>query len=354
MMVTTAGIPADLDDGWVVGDPGEAGFDATMLADMRRRITEGELDNVHAVLIARDGVLAYEQYRAGEDRNGLAPPVHTVFDASTRHNGNSITKSLVSLLVGIALQREWIPDVDTPVFSYFPEYEDICTPSKRRITLRHLLAMADGLEWDELTPPYEASKNLREAADPYRYILQRNLVVRPGRAFNYNSGATELLAEILRRRSGRTIDALAADELLEPLGIEDTEWNRYLHNGYPQASGALRLRPRDWAKLGQFVLNRGSWNRRQLVSSEWIAESTKAHNNGSGQFLYGYQWWLARSYSQGRIVEWIGGMGWAGQRLIILPSLRMVVLVHAYLPERMNLPESILLNQYILPAVLRS
>src|ERR1700744_4805437 len=101
-------VPADLQDGWRVEDPGEAGFDSAMLADMRRRIAEGELDNVHAVLIARDGALVYEQYRAGEDRNGLAPPVHTEFDASTRHNGNSITKSLVSLLVGIALQREWI------------------------------------------------------------------------------------------------------------------------------------------------------------------------------------------------------------------------------------------------------
>jgi CubicO group peptidase (beta-lactamase class C family) len=353
-MVSTSDIPADLQDGWMVGDPGEAGFDSAMLADMRRRIAEGELDNVHAVLIARDGALLYEQYAAGEDRNGLAPPVHTNFNASTRHNGNSITKSLVSLLVGIALQRGWIADLDAPIFSYFPEYEDICTPEKRRITIRHLLAMADGLDWDELTPPYEASKNLREAPDPYRYILGRHLIMPPGLAFNYNSGATELLAEILRRRTGRTIDALALQELFQPLSIKDTEWNRHLQNGYPMASGALRLRPRDWAKLGQLVLNRGSWNGQQLVSSQWIAESTKAHNNGPGQFLYGYQWWLARSYSQGRIVAWIGGMGWAGQRLIILPSLRMVVLVHAYLPERMNLPESILLNQYILPAVLRS
>ena len=345
--------PADLGDGWPVGDPMQAGLDRIILADMRQRIAEGKLDNVHAVLIARNGALVYEQYSAGKDQNGLAAPAHVTFDAATRHNGNSITKSVTSLLIGIALERRWIQDLETPVFSYFPEYEDISTPEKQAITLRHLLAMSDGLDWLELVPPYDSMRQMREAPDPCRYVLERDLAMPPGRAFNYNSGATELLAEILRRGTGKTIDVLAQQELFDPLGISDVEWNRRFPNGDPQASGALRARPRDFTKIGQLVLDRGIWKGLAIVSPSWIEQSTAPHNNGPGQFLYGYQWWLGRSYCHGKVVEWIGAMGWAGQRLMILPELDMVVLVHAWLPDRMNLPESILLNQFILPAVRR-
>jgi CubicO group peptidase (beta-lactamase class C family) len=176
----------------------------------------------------------------------------------------------------------------------------------------------------------------------------------PGRAFNYNSGATELLAEVLRRCTGKTVDVLVQEELLQPLGISDVEWNRHFRNGNPQAAGALRARPRDFAKIGQLILDRGVWKELAIVSPSWIEESTTPHNNGPGQFLYGYQWWLGRSWCHETVIEWIGAMGWAGQRLIIVPALDMVVLVLAWLPERMNLPESILLNQYILPAIIHA
>ena len=92
-------------------------------------------DNVHAIIVARDGVLVYEQYAAGQDQYGLEPAKHTVFDAATRHNGNSMTKSVTSLLVGIALQRGWITTLDTPVLDFFPEYADLRTPEKSAITL---------------------------------------------------------------------------------------------------------------------------------------------------------------------------------------------------------------------------
>jgi CubicO group peptidase (beta-lactamase class C family) len=140
--------------------------------------------------------------------------------------------------------------------------------------------------------------------------------------------------------------------LFDPLGIQDVEWNRRLPDGDPMACGALRARPRDWAKIGQLVLNCGTWNGKQIVSSEWIAMSTTIQNNGPGQFLYGFHWWLGRSFAGGKVLDWIGAMGWGGQRLMIIPTLNMVVLVNAWMPERMNLPEAVLLNEYILPAVI--
>ncbi|MGT2439627.1 hypothetical protein ACU4GH_31955 [Bradyrhizobium betae] len=107
--------PVDLHDGWRVGNPARYGFDPALLQDMRRRVANGRLDNVHAIIVARDGVLVYEQYAAGQDQNGLEPAKHTVFNAATKHNGNSMTKSVIALLVGVALQRGWIKTLDAPV-----------------------------------------------------------------------------------------------------------------------------------------------------------------------------------------------------------------------------------------------
>jgi CubicO group peptidase (beta-lactamase class C family) len=181
-------------------------------------------------------------------------------------------------------------------------------------------------------------------------MLDRPIAAPPGRTFNYNSAATELLGAILHRRTGTPIDVLARQALFEPLGIADVEWNRRLPDGSPMACSALRARPRDWAKLGELVLRQGAWQGRQVVPAAWIAESTRPQNNGPFQFLYGYHWWLGRSFCGGRVLDWVGAMGWGGQRLIIVPALDLVLLVHAWLPNRMNLPEAILLNQFVLPA----
>jgi CubicO group peptidase (beta-lactamase class C family) len=108
---------------------------------------------------------------------------------------------------------------------------------------------------------------------------------------------------------------------------------------------------RPWARLGQLVLDRGTWKGREIVPSAWLAASMSAHNNGPGQFLYGFRWWLGRSFCRGNMIEWAGAMGWAGERLIVVPAQDMIVLVNAWLPDRTNLPESILFNHYILPAV---
>jgi CubicO group peptidase (beta-lactamase class C family) len=345
--------PANLQDGWPVGYPEQYGFDPTILKDMRRRVSEAKLDNVHAIIVARDGVLVYEQYSAGEDQVGLAPAVHTTFDATTRHNGNSMTKSVTSLLFGVALERGWIKGLDTSVLSCFPEYDILRTSGKNRITLRHLLTMSDGLDWFEFKPPHDSMKRMREASDAYRYILERPIVAPPGRTYNYNSGSTELLGAVMRKASGAPLDILAQQHLFDPMGIQDVEWNRRFADGNPMASSSLRARPRDWAKLGQLVLDRGAWKGKQLVQPKWIADSIKVRNNGPGQFLYGYHWWLGRSYCGGQVIEWAGAMGWAGQRLIVIPRLNMLVLVNAWLPDRMNFPEAVLLNEYILPAALQ-
>jgi CubicO group peptidase (beta-lactamase class C family) len=151
---------------------------------------------------------------------------------------------------------------------------------------------------------------------------------------------------------------LAKEELFDPLGIVDVAWNRHLHNGNPLASAALEVPPRDWAKIGQLVLNHGAWYGKQIVSSSWIDLSTAAAEPAAttdgkpSQLSYGFQWWLGRSRSDGRDIDWTGAMGFNSQKTIIAPALDLVVVFNAPRESKqMVAPEIELLDQHIVPAI---
>ncbi|HJU17836.1 MAG TPA: serine hydrolase [Stellaceae bacterium] len=163
---------------------------------------------------------------------------------------------------------------------------------------------------------------------------------------------TALLAGIVQRTSGRPIDSLARDELFGPLGIADVEWVRYA-DGTPNAVSGLRMRPRDLAKIGQIVLNGGVWNEKRIVSARWIEQSLAPQINGEGLFFYGFQWWLGRSLVERREIKWISAVGWGGQRLYIVPSLHLVVVVMAGLydnPPLQSVVGEVVLRRYALRA----
>jgi CubicO group peptidase (beta-lactamase class C family) len=330
------GSPPDLHDGWTIGPPEQQGLDPARLCAMGDGIAQGRLANVDSIVVVRHGVLVYERYFADRDRT---------FDVTTRHIGYSLTKSVTSLVLGIAVDRGLIKDLDAPILSFFPEYADLRTTQKEEISLRRLLTMTDGLEEID-------SGQVMRATDPYRLILQQKIAREPGTSFYYNSGATELIAAVLRKVTGKTLDDLAREGLFEPLGIHDVDWNR-LSNGNARASSGLSLRPRDWAKIGQLALNRGAWQGRQLVSASWIAKSTTAQVRAPEQYLYGFQWWIGRSPSgNGRVVTWTAAVGFNGQKIIVIPALDMVVVLNAsHESKDMVAPDIDLLEEHIIAAV---
>ena len=159
--------------------------------------------------------------------------------------------------------------------------------------------------------------------------MESPLITKPGTVWNYSGGCTELLAAILERAVGRPVDEFARDALFVPLGIVDYEWAR-LKNGAPSASGGLRLRPRDLAKLGQLVLEGGRVGEQALLSEAWIGDALSPQIGAPDRlFFYGYHWWLGRSLVMGREVAWAAGMGLGGQRLYVVPDLGMVVVITA-------------------------
>jgi len=320
--------PAAIDD-WPVAAPGEVGLDPSLLCAIGEKLAAPDRPNLHAVVVVRRGKLIYESYTSGADQQWGADLGVVAYDATMQHDVRSVTKSVVSLLLGIAIDRGLVADVEMPVMPFFPEYATLATPKLERIRLRHLLTMTAGFAWHEDVGwvPANTERQMYEAADPYRYVLERPVVHEPDQRWVYNGGASLLLGAVLKQAAGTSIDSFAKETLFGPLGIDDYTWIT-LSNGDPIASGGLRLRPRDMAKLGQLVLNGGNWNDRRIVSPEWIAASTEPRFDAEG-LRYGYHWWWGRSLLGSGTFEWIAAFGLGGQRIFIVPEADLVVVVTA-------------------------
>lgn len=343
---------------WTIANPESAGLRSEPLRDLIEWLNGFEQANIHSILVVRHGRLLFEHYRPGDDNCWGEPLGKVAHGPESKHDLRSVTKSVMSLLFGVALDRELIKDINEAIFDWFPEYSDLRTPQKERISLRHLLTMSAGFEWNEFIPftdPNNSEMRMLASADQHRYVLEQPVVAPGGQVWNYNGGGTLLLGAVIAKAADRALDDVAHKFLFEPLGITDFTWTKNSENGILEVGG-LRLCSRDLAKIGQLVLNGGNWHGRQIVSERWVKESTAAHIGPPDlTYFYGYQWWLGRSLLVGeREVQWICAMGLGGQRIFAVPALDLVVVVTAGLytnPSLGQLPLRIF-NRYVLRAVL--
>jgi CubicO group peptidase (beta-lactamase class C family) len=185
-------------------------------------------------------------------------------------------------------------------------------------------------------------------ADPIEYILAKPLVNEPGTSWYYSGGGTNLLGEVIRETTGMRMDDFAEKNLFAPLGITNYEWD-FINPDMIHASGNLKLRPRDMAKLGYLFLNKGKWEEHRVVSEEWIDQSTTGYLSPPWADGYGYQWWL-RIYDSGSLpIGSYFAAGWGGQRITVFPRLDMVVVFTGgnYVEDE---PVDLIIEQHILPA----
>jgi len=323
--------PALVDDGWERAAPAKSGFDAAALCAVLDEIARGPA-NVHSVIVERHGRLIAELYRRGKDRSVWSLfERETEFGPSALHDVRSVTKTVVSLLFGIARQQHGI-DLDTPVLTFFPGYPGRASTADGVVTLEHLLTMSSGLEWHESVTSYGTLANdetrLFWKWSPSRYVLTRPGVARPGAHFNYNGGGTAVLADVVVRVTQEPLRDFARTALFEPLGIREWEWVGDLY-GRPLAFAGLRMRPRDVTKLGRMVLGHGRWQGRQIVPAEWLRESLRPHIAAGDGLEYGYQWWIGTVDWRGRQLSWSAGFGNGGQRLFVVPDLDLTVTMTA-------------------------
>lgn len=300
------------------------------------RVRAGEFSNVHGVLVVRRGQTLTEFYRDGEDQRRGSPPALVQFGPEVLHDVRSITKSVVSLLFGIAQGAGQIGGVERSVLSYFPEYSDLATSDRKRIRLGDMLSMTSGLKWSDENVPYTDPSNtgaaMDRAADPVRYVLSQPIESPPGKRYRYSGGDVTVIAEVIRRATGTPIDVYAQRELFEPLGIRDYEWPKDAR-GVPIPDSGLRLRPRDMAKLGALIIQRGRWQGRQVVPEAWIEAATRAHadTTGAGEcgVQYGYYFFVGTRCEGASRLGWVAALGNGGQRILALPSEQLVIVLTA-------------------------
>ena len=296
------------------------------------KLKGGGYGNVHSLLVFRAGKPLAEFYRAGADEKLGYPSGQVSFDASTLHDIRSVSKSVTSLLFGIAMAEGKVPSLDTPAVSLFPEYGDLQSRERQKITLRDLMTMSAGLQWDEDFIPYSDPRNSERmmdvAKDPIRYALEQPIAAAPGATFRYSGGNVAVIGAIIERGTGMKLDAYANKVLFKKLGIAKFDWIKDPH-GSPWAASGLRLRPRDLAKIGLLVLQNGKWHGAQIVPSDWIADATSTHIQVGGTnecgVSYGYFWWLGTACSGATKTHWIAGIGYGAQRLWIVPADNVVI-----------------------------
>lgn len=321
---------------------------------LEAKLQAGDLPNLHAVLVAHGDRLVFERYLAGEDGRWGQPLGRIAFGPDVKHDLRSASKSIVGLLYGIALEKSLVPNLEQPLLAQFPAYEDLAAdPLRQRMTVAHALTMTLGLEWSEDLPysdPRNAEIAMDLADDRYRFVLERPFAADPGEVWTYSGGATALLAHLIARGCGKPLLQVAKEWLFEPLGIEDVEWVLG-SNGEAAAASGLRMRGRDLAKIGRLVLARGRWDGRQLVPAAWLESSFEVHADTGEDFAYGYHWWLGRLESAGQL--WVAACGNGGQRLTVIPSLDLVIVVLAgnyNKPGAWNVPVSVMVD-VVLPAL---
>jgi CubicO group peptidase (beta-lactamase class C family) len=311
--------------------------------------------NIHSILVVHRGRLVFEHYRKGVDQKWGMPLGEVVHGPAVKHDVRSISKSVVSLLVGIALDRGLITSIDEPVFKYFPEYASLRTPTKDRILLRHLLTMSSGVAWDEKRPYTDfqnSERRMSASVEPYRFVLQQPMAAEPGQMWNYSGGSVALLGAILQKVTGKSLADFAREALFEPLGISDFEWVIMTYGEIAAASG-LRLRSRDMAKIGQLMLSGGEWQGKRIVSAKWLEESLKPRFRTEPTYYYGYLWWISSSFLGARKVDWFEAYGLGSQRTIVVPSLDSIVVITTGLYFEENPGTTELLEHFILSAIVR-
>lgn len=331
-------IPATRKDGWQTAHAESVGVDSAALAGMTQTFSAKSESGAHAILIERGGKLIYEEYFDGPDNRWGTPLGKISMTENTLHDLRSVTKSVISALVGIALDEGAIKSLDQPIIDWFPEYPELDTAERRRVTLAHVLSMTAGFEWNE-DLPYSDPRNdeIRMTVDsePLRYALSRPFVAEPGTAFKYNGGLTQIMAAVLERAAETSLQQYAQAKLFDPLGITEVEWMGNLA-GMPAAASGLRLRARDLAKFGSLFLHGGKWNGKQLIPSSWVELSTRRHfdfpptaSQLPGKHGYGYFWWHSCLSTDAGFIEARMAIGNGQQRIFILPGLDMAITVFA-------------------------
>lgn len=333
---------------WPESPPGLKNLDPARLAALERHLV-ADHPAVRSLLIVRGGAIAYEYYREGLGRQ-------------TRHNVYSVTKSVVSLLVGIALDQGLIRGTGEKLADFFVDDEPAfkAPPSAQSVTLAHMLTLTPGFDPGALSrdTDYEDFQRRFYAPGLVEHALNRPLGHPPGTRFHYSNLDAHLVSLALARRAKASVAAYAREHLFAPLGIVDFAWPANLR-GDSNGAAELSLRARDMAKIGQLVLQQGRWDGRQVVSADYVARATRRQvatdvppRGRPDLWGYGYLWWTATT--PGDDLPACYAVGYGGQFIYVVPALDAVVVATTDAQSRnLGNKTGAVIRDHVLPAILR-
>jgi CubicO group peptidase (beta-lactamase class C family) len=272
---------------------------------------------INTVLINQNGQLVFEYFKNKKQVEKL-------------HKLNSCTKSVMSILIGIAIDKGYLESINIPVEHFFPKiFENQSDKRKNEITIDHLLTMTDGLHFPEFGE-WNCFAPMVYHHDIVKFVIDRPLEHSVGTHMNYNSGCSHILSAILQLATNKTTEDFANEYLFKPLGIKDYSW--YMDNmKINKGADGLVLKAHDMMKIGQLMSKKGVFNKKKIVSEEWITQCTLPHML-TYEYIgyYGKHWWVNKLDEQKDFsIEntFYFALGFGGQYIIILPSKEMVITI---------------------------
>ncbi len=330
--------PKELPDGWKTNDLKSQNLDTTLVYQLFSQMKGGN-NKMHSVLVVHNDQLVIEEY-------------FNDYSGDKTHDLRSTTKSIRSILMGIAIDEGFIDHINDPISKYLknPVPKKNLDDRKEKITIRHLLTMSSGLDcndWDKKSKGQE--DKVYKKKDWLQYTLDLPMINEPGEVSNYCSMGAVLLAEIISQASGLPIDKFAEKYLFNPLGIENVSWGHTSGKEVFTSAKRLYMTPRDMAKIGQLVLNEGKWNGVQIVSEKWMEDSTTPKTKITA-IDYGYFWWSIPLMINGETVISKTATGNGGQYIMVIPEMNLVAVFTggAYNSQEDKLP-FVIMNRVILP-----
>ncbi|MBT2163647.1 serine hydrolase domain-containing protein [Zobellia barbeyronii] len=306
--------PKELGDGLKTNNLKSQNIDSTLIYKFFNQIKHKE-NKIHSVLLIKNDQLIIEEYFKGHSAN-------------EPHDLRSATKSIRSILMGIAIDKGFIENIDDPISKYLksPKANKNLDERKDKITIKHLLTMSSGLDcndWDKNSKGQE--DKIYRKKDWLQYAIDLPMVNEPGTKSNYCSIGTVIVAEIISQSSGLTIDKFAEKHLFSPLGITNVNWGHTSDKKVIPSAKRLYMTSRDMAKIGQMILNTGKWNGKQIISEKWVIESTTMKTKISGND-YAYLWWNIPFKLNEKLTASKTASGNGGQYIIIIPEIDMVAI----------------------------
>ena len=333
---------------WQTASPESLDVDSRTMGRLADHIRSGDSGaTIHSLLVVRGGRLVVEEYFHGWNGDRL-------------HTLQSVSKSVTSALVGIAVDRGEIESTDETVLGFFPELRPKIRhfdQRKQSLTLHDLLTMRTGTDFHERGSDSPLHRMNRLRRGWLEFVLSSRMVREPGTHFHYDSGGVILLSGVLKAATGEFADAYADRHLFGPLGIEESSWFKNA-DGLPHTGGGLELRPRDLARFGLLYLRDGRWRDGQVISEDWIERSVRrqlasVRRQDGRDVGYGFLWWIwPPPDDRPELGDFYAGHGFMGQYVFVVPSLDLVVVFtggsRTWSGEKRPAQ---LMYEYVLPAV---